>query len=174
MKLYLVRHGETDSNAARRYLGWSDEPLNAVGLAQAQALAQRLSTASVTAIYSSDLPRAMQTAAAIAARHGLPVVSLPGLREADFGRWSGLTYTEIEAADPQALRAWLADPETVAPPGGETLAAVRCRALAALPRQDGAVVVSHGGALRAIISALTDRPFWSAEVPPGSLTLLHL
>lgn len=174
MRLYLVRHGETKGNTAKRYVGWSHEPLTARGEAQAAALARRLATEPVSAVYSSDLTRAMQTAAALAAPHGHPVIPLAGLREANFGDWSGLTYDQIHQAAPATLQAWLSDPETSAPPGGETLACLRSRALAALPRQDRAVVVSHGGPLRAIIGALTGRPFWDISVPLCSLSILDL
>ncbi len=170
MRLFLVRHGEAQGNREGRYLGWEDPPLTAAGEAQAARLARRLEKVGLRLICSSDLRRARDTAAAIAAPHGLPVRTHPALREAHFGEWSGLTYDEINRIAAERLEAWIADPERQAPPGGETLAQLRDRAATALPRQDGALVVTHGGILRALLSHWTGRPFWKITAPPASLT----
>lgn len=170
MRLFLVRHGEAQGNQEGRYLGWEDPPLTADGEAQAARLARRLEEVGLTLICSSDLRRARDTATAIAAPHGLPVRTDPSLREAHFGEWSGLAYDEISRIAAKRLEAWIADPERHAPPGGETLAQLRDRATAALPRQDGALVVAHGGTLRALLSHWTGRPFWEMRAPPASLT----
>jgi alpha-ribazole phosphatase len=167
MRLYLVRHGETEGNQQRRYLGWEDLPLTAAGAEQARTLGQTLLHEPLTAIYSSDLRRASATAAAIAEPHGLPVHLDPNLREVNFGAWSGLTYEAIMQTHPGPLRAWIANPEQHAPPGGESLAALRRRALRAVPHGDGVLVVSHGGLLRALLSHWTGRPFWAIAVPLG-------
>ena len=124
IKLILVRHGETDWNAQRRYQGQSDVPLNDAGQRQAAALAQRLEGVDISAIYSSDLRRARQTATAIASLHPLPVRDEPRLKEISFGRWEGLTYGEIQERWPEEMAAWFADPIRVTPPGGERLAQV--------------------------------------------------
>lgn len=172
MRLLLVRHGEALGNREGRYLGWEDPPLTAAGEAQAARLARRLEKVDLSLIVSSDLRRASDTAAVIAAPHGLPVGIRSGLREAHFGEWSGLTYEEISRLAARRLEAWTADPERHAPPGGETLTQLRDRAIAALPRQDGALVVAHGGTLRALLSRWTGRPFWDITIPPASLTSL--
>ena len=99
--ILLARHGETDWNLERRVQGHTDRPLNESGRAQALALADRLSTESLDAVYSSDLARARETAAVIAARHGLDVIETSDLREKDFGSWEGMTDTEIMARFPQ-------------------------------------------------------------------------
>lgn len=171
--LYLVRHGATPANLEGRYIGWEEHSLSPEGEEQARRLAQHLGRLPLTAICASDLRRTLQTAAAIAAVAGLPVQPLPGLRELNFGDWSGLTYAEIEARAPEQLQAWLQAPELVSPPGGESLTHLRSRALAALPRQDGAVAVTHGGVIRAVLSQLTGEPFWDFHAPPGSVTTLR-
>lgn len=173
MKLYLIRHGEAEGNGEGRYIGWEQVPLTPWGRRQAEALARRLSRAPLAGVYCSDLPRTRETAAPVAAAHGLPVVPLPGLREANFGQWSGLTYDEIHARAPDALERWLADPERSAPPGGESLGDLRRRVLASLPRVDGAAVVTHGGPLRALLSQWLGCPFWSVTVPLASLTVVE-
>lgn len=172
MRLYLVRHGEAEGNRERRYIGWEDVPLSAAGRAQAGALARRLAGERLTAVWSSDLRRARETAEIIAAEHGLTVRADPGLREVNFGAWSGLTYAEMMLAAAGPVSAWLADPERHAPPGGESLAELRRRALAALPLQDGALVVTHGGTLRALLSFWLDQPLWAVAAPLAGLTVV--
>lgn len=173
LRMFLVRHGETEANRQGRYLGWDDPPLSAEGLSQAERLAERLASEQVAAVYSSDLRRAADTADLIARRHGLTVISDPGLREANFGAWTGLTYDEIAARAPAALRAWIDDPMGNAPPDGETLAALSERVYAAAPRRDGAVIVGHGGSLRTLLSRWLARPFWDFVIPAGSLTIVE-
>jgi probable phosphoglycerate mutase len=155
-ELILARHGETDWNAERRFQGHADPPLNANGLAQAHALAERLNECDLAAIYSSDLRRAAQTAAIVAERLGLPVVQRPSLREIDVGEWSGLTVSEVIARYPDGYArhreggdGWTS---------GETHAAlteriVRAVSEIAVAHPAGTVlVVAHGAALRALLA----------------------
>jgi len=99
----LARHGETDWNAARRWQGHADPPLNERGREQARSLAALLAGRSVSTIYSSDLQRASETAGIVAESLGLPVRLDERLREVDVGEWSGLTTVEIEERFPGAL-----------------------------------------------------------------------
>lgn len=184
VRLILVRHGLTDANASRRFLGHGDPPLNAEGLRQARRLARRLARRRVLAIASSDLERCRQTAAVIAAPHGLAVHTDPRLREIHFGAVEGLTYAEAEARFPGAVgRVW-SDPEGHAFPGGEGLPELRRRVWEAVRafaariegegRQGVGVVVTHGGPIRAVLSALWGCAFWDAEVAPGAMVPVEL
>lgn len=173
MKLYLIRHGEAAGNPEGRCLGWDPVPLTEQGRRQAEALARSLAAVPLSAVFSSDLERAVQTARAIAGPHSLPVVPRSGLRELNFGAWSGLTYAEMDARDSEHLRRWLAAPDAVAPPGGETCRQLLQRTLAALPRADGAAVVTHGGPIRALLSYWLGCSFWSPSVAPASVTELE-
>jgi broad specificity phosphatase PhoE len=147
MTLLLIRHGETPLNATR-VLQPADTPLSPRGLGQAIALAQRLAGAGIAGVASSDLPRARQTAGAIAAACGLPITVVPLLQERNFGALRGRPYDSLEV-DP--LR--MAD----APEGGESQAQFELRAAAAfeallpLRRRAGGplAVVTHGLLLRA-------------------------
>ena len=94
-ELILVRHGETLWNRERRMQGQTDTPLSAIGRAQAQAVGQRLARHPFVALYSSDLTRAWDTAAAIARASGREVRREPALRERTFGVFEGLTYEEM-------------------------------------------------------------------------------
>jgi probable phosphoglycerate mutase len=142
MTLLLIRHGETALNASRT-LQPAATPLGPRGLAQADALARRVATMGIAAILSSDLPRALQTAQAIAAATGLPIRTSELLQERNFGDLRGLPYDGL-AFDPLTMEE--------APPGGESSAAfgarVRAALAAALDAQRAAggplAVVTHG------------------------------
>ncbi len=152
MEIWLVRHGETALNAAR-ILQPADTPLSAHGLRQVEALAERLASEKFAGILSSDLPRAHQTAQAIAARTGHALHTTPLLHERSFGDWRGQPYDSL-STDPLAM--------SEAPPGGESTAqfAERCREAFALALQRQAelggplVVVTHGLVIRQMLAAL--------------------
>ena len=153
--LLLVRHGETDWNRDRRWQGHADLPLNDDGRRQAQALADGLAEEPLDAIYSSDLARAYETARTVAERKGLPVAVDPDLREIDVGAWEGLTSDEIEERWPGDLSRWRAGEASLGR-GGETREQLHERIVRAARRIAAAhpgqrvLVVSHGGALRAL------------------------
>ena len=115
--LLLVRHGETDWNAGRRWQGHTDVPLNARGRAQAAALAEELAADPPSAIYTSDLSRARETAEIVGTQLGVPVILEPRLREIHVGSREGLTAEEV------GDREW--DGEPHAEHGVRVLAAVR-------------------------------------------------
>lgn len=156
-ELWLVRHGQTDWNVAGRFQGHIDIPLNPTGISQAQALAATLAAPSngherpsFSAIYSSDLSRAYQTAQLIAERLGLPVQKHLGLREVNLGEWEGKTREHVHARYPELVLARRVNVLDVPPPGGETNRQTARRAAAAaneiaLAYPTGRVlVVSHG------------------------------
>lgn len=156
-ELLLIRHGETAWNAERRLQGHLDIPLNAEGRRQAAALGQALASEPLDAIISSDLQRALQTAQAVAAPRGMPVMIDPGLRERCFGAFEGLLYDEISVRYPQDHAAWKArDPHARYPQGvhvAETLAEFFARIRNTIERlmQSRAcrkvALVTHGGVL---------------------------
>ena len=155
--LLLARHGETDWNHARRWQGHADRPVTERGRAQAAALAERLADITLDAVYASDLRRARETAAVVAAKQSLEVIELPDLREVDVGSWEGLTRDEAEASFPDGYRRWLAG--GTGWDDGETYEQMSARVLAAIGQIAGAheggrvVIVSHGGPIRAIHAA---------------------
>ena len=155
-RFIVVRHGETQWNVESRIQGQGDSPLTAAGLAQAQAIAERLASEPFDVLVSSDLGRAMQTASAIARRSGHRIVPDPRLRERHFGAGEGMTYTEIDSAWPDAFsRVRETDPD-MAVPGGESRRQFHERvkdAFAALAREHQGrrvTVVAHGGVLAAL------------------------
>ena len=118
--LFLFRHGQTDWNREGRLQGHTDTPLNATGLAQAEALAQRLLAHRLDAVVSSDLTRALTTARIIAEISGVPLLTDSGLREVSVGLAEGLLWEEAKARfGAELTERWYSD-DNVAFPGGET------------------------------------------------------
>jgi probable phosphoglycerate mutase len=160
LTLYLVRHGQTDYSKNNRLCGTIDPPLNATGLAMAEALAKLLGDEPWRAIYASPLLRTRQTAQPTAERAGVSVQLDDGLREISYGDWEGMAESEVARTDSARFSAWAAHPGYVAPPGGESGIAIAARALAAVTRirtthTDGKVlVVSHKATLRVLLCAL--------------------
>lgn len=152
-EIILVRHGETEWNHLRRIQGQLDIPLNAVGLRQAQAVAQRLAGQPVAAVYTSDLLRASATAAPIAAACGLAGQPDRRLRERHFGEFEGSYYDELQRTDPERHLRMMSRDLSFDMGGGETLPTLYRRVGEALLDLGGRhprariVVVSHGGVL---------------------------
>jgi probable phosphoglycerate mutase len=162
LSLYLVRHGQTDASLANRFCGRLDPPLNATGLAMADALGARYGREGFAEIVSSPLVRAQQTAAPTARGAGLPVTLDDGLVEIAYGEWDGRAEADVEREDAARFAAWAAHPGRVAPPGGESGADIAVRALAAVERIRArhaggggkVLVVSHKATLRVLVCAL--------------------
>jgi alpha-ribazole phosphatase len=158
-KIYLLRHGEVAWNSKNAYVGSTDLPLNSTGLKQAELAAKDFKLKNISAVYSSDLKRAVQTAGSIAGALELSVTLLPELREVDYGLWEGLSEKEIAANYPDILAPWRADVKGVRIPGGETFQELCDRAFPAFTRiaeenADGnAVVVAHKSTNRVLICA---------------------
>ena len=166
-RIYLLRHGETTWNVARRYQGTLDSPLSEAGREQTLRLRDALRSAPLRAVYSSPLSRALATAAAVAGPHGLPVQTHEGLSEIRVGEWEGLAVAEIEARYAEAVREWYDTPHLARIPGGETIAEMRDRAAAALDeirrRHEGEAiaVVAHGGVNKTLLLTLLGAPLSS-------------
>ncbi len=118
-QLILVRHGETVLNAAGIAQGWNDSALSETGRRQARALAERVKAHGVTAIFSSPLGRAMTTAEVLAEATGLPVTTLPDLREMCYGEWEGMRFLDVREQFAEDYEKWVDDPDYPSP-GGES------------------------------------------------------
>ena len=188
-RLWLVRHGTTVWNQERRFMGHSDLPLAPLGQTQARWVGRRLRLEHITAIYSSDLQRAHETATIIASCCSLqrPIAVLPVWREMSFGEWEGLTYAQI-ADQYQSHLGFFSDPIRYSPPGGEPVLHLVQRVQAAFAQlaQDAAkdadptnrgdiVLVSHAGTLRALLCSLLGMPLehqWQLRLDHGSLSAI--
>ena len=170
LRLLLVRHGQTEWNALRRYQGHSDLPLNGKGLEQARQLAARLQPLTIDLAFSSDLLRAVQTADLLVHGRGLTAQPDARLRELNFGILEGHTFDEGLALWPEMINAWVAD-NNRPPTGGEPLDDLTRRVTQfyeELTRAaDGKTVllVAHGGPLRVLLP-----PSGSTSNTPASPT----
>ncbi|MBL0385821.1 histidine phosphatase family protein [Tumebacillus sp. ITR2] len=171
----FVRHGETDGNARRQYIGRTDLPLNEKGVEQIQRLQEKLSLElrEVAQVFHSPLMRTTQTAALLLGNDLLAHAD-PRLAELDFGEWEAKSYNDLEAEYHDHLWRWYDDPWNVAPPNGETLQDLDARLTAwheSIVRSIGTtLVVSHGGPIRLwyakyVLQELTR--FHSLHLPPG-------
>ncbi len=134
-EILLVRHGQSEGNEAGRFGGHGPTPLTALGREQAQLTAQALAAeGGLTAIFCSDLARAVETAAPIAEATGIAAVRTPALRERSVGLFTGLTFAEAEARWPAAYAAMMRHEPDARAPEGETHAECRARAVAELNR----------------------------------------
>ena len=166
-EIIIIRHGETEWNKTGRFQGHSDVPLSAEGRAQAAALGKNLVVDHVDAIYASDLTRAMETAAPLAQRFGLEVISDPLLRELNFGSWEGRNFNDVNAENPDAMKTFYNDPERVNIPDSEPFpefqrrVAGRVREIVAQERGKRIVIVSHGASIRILFADILSMPIRS-------------
>jgi broad specificity phosphatase PhoE len=168
----LVRHGQTEWNVGNRFRGRADLLLDETGLRQALAAARYLKDWPIAAVYSSPLKRTLETAAIIARQLKLPVASLEGLLDIDFGAWQGLLPDEAAKRDSGLFRLWLESPQKVRFPGGESLDDVRHRVLGAVEglaadhRDQVVVLVSHMVVCKVLMCAmlgLDNASFWQVR-----------
>lgn len=173
-RIVLWRHGRTVYNTENRFQGQLDPPLDDVGRRQARVAARALAALRPTMLVSSDLARAAQTAAELARVAGLSAGYDRRLREYDIGPWQGLTRHEIAERFPEEYEAWL---DGVYPAAWESTSDLAARAsscveeaLESLAAGGVLVVVSHGGALRAVVGGLLrlDQSSWSRLAELGN------
>lgn len=172
-RLLLLRHGQTELSAQRRYSGRGNPALTEVGRRQADAAARYLSArGGIAAVYASPLQRAYDTAARAAKALGLDVTVDDDLIETDFGAWEGLTFGEAAERDPELHGRWLRDTSTT-PPGGESFDDVLDRVVRARER----IIAAHPGATVLVVSHVTPIKMLlrlALEAGPGILYRLHL
>jgi 2,3-bisphosphoglycerate-dependent phosphoglycerate mutase len=181
-RVWLIRHGQTDWNTQHRWQGHAPTSLNAMGHEQARALGLYLRDAPIEAVYTSDLPRALQTAQAVAAYHNLEPIVETRFREINVGVFQALFPDELAELYPAELASWRSGDTTYAPPGGESLNQVQQRAMQAfadvVARDNGdhIAIVTHGGTIRQMLKGIcSDDPAVAGKipVPNTSYTLLR-
>ena len=179
----LVRHGETASNVRNTFRGRTDVPLNETGLAQAQAVAARITQGwHPAALYASPIKRAMQTAQIIGERCQLTPIPYQAIIDIDFGQWTGLPFDEVKQRWPEELDNWIAHPGETHIPGGESLAEMHLRARQALRelsvRHSGQIVILVGHTVinRVLIMEtvdIADYYFWYIGQDTCALNLIR-
>ena len=183
MKIYLVRHGETEANKEGRYQGWTETDLTTSGYREAELTGRYLSSLGIDALYCSDLIRAKETARIIGEKCNVEPIVDPLLRELHFGHWEGLNYWEIKEEWAWEMDQWFSDPFSVSPPGGENLNEA-CRRMQSFAKDleelesppSQVVVVSHGGSIRAWLAHLMNEHsdgFWDLKLGNTSISLVE-
>lgn len=172
-RFLLLRHGQTELSVHRRYSGRGNPPLTELGREQAAAAAAYIAgIEGISAVISSPLQRALDTAKAAANALGLDVTVDDDLIETDFGAWEGLTFREAAERDPELHRSWLGD-TSVAPPDGESFDTVTHR----IRRARNRIIAEHGATTVLVVSHVTPIKTilrQALDAGPGILYRLHL
>ncbi|WP_449241107.1 histidine phosphatase family protein [Desulfoscipio gibsoniae] len=163
MLIYLVRHGEIDTDRQKRFIGQIDLPLTGAGVRQAEKLRERLAGITPAGIYCSDLSRSLLTAQIIAGARTLSPVADIGLREICLGEWEGRSFADMRQKHPAEFAKRGANIAEYMPPGGESFSAFSRRIMTAFNRLVSSVngdllLVGHAGVNRVIISQLLGMP----------------
>lgn len=181
-RIYLIRHGQTDSNAGKSFQGRIDNPLNAVGLDQAEQMAEYMSQLPIDAIYCSSLLRAKQTAEALSKRCNLPCKPMDLLQETSFGEWEGKSFDELWKKYPKEMGIFMTTPGDWTPPGGISFleSQERCKqALKLILEEQGhdknIAIVAHGGIIRVMLCTLLQCPLnslWKLSIHNVSVSTI--
>jgi len=181
-RVYVIRHGVTDWNAAERWQGFAQVPLNEEGVRQAKLLARYLRSRPITAIYSSDLLRSWDTAVELGKALGVTPQANADLREHDLGIFQAMTRQEIEAKYPHELAALHADYLDYVIPNGESRRDLQNRVYRAwetiVSEAEGPdiAIVSHGGSIKMLLLRLfeADHPdLMAVRLPNTSITTIE-
>lgn len=160
--VFMTRHGQTDSNAARRYAGYSTESLNDVGRSQMSSLGARLALAGIGEIWTSDVARAADSANLLGGILCVPVRTEPGLNEIRMGPWEGLSEREVAQRFPNEYALWCSLPDRLVLEGRETLDALSSRVMAvvadAASRPHPVLLVTHVAPIRVALLRALDLP----------------
>jgi probable phosphoglycerate mutase len=183
VKLFIVRHAESEWNPIGRYQGLLDPGLSERGLKQAELLGRALEKEKIDFLYSSPLRRTYQTAQEIAKRHGLEIIEDKRIIEIDHGVWSGMLVEEVKERFPEDFRTWLEEPHRVKFEGGESLEDVfkRVKDFVEFLREkhwgQTVAIVSHTVPIRAMLCALLNidlSKFWVFGCDNASYSLVHM
>jgi probable phosphoglycerate mutase len=183
VKLFIVRHAESEWNPVGRYQGLLDPGLSERGLKQAELLGGALEKEKIDFLYSSPLRRTYQTAQEIAKRHGLEVIEDRRIIEIDHGVWSGMLVEEVKERFPEDFRMWLEEPHRIKFEGGESLEDVfkRVKDFLEFLREkhwgQTVAIVSHTVPIRAMLCALLNidlSKFWVFGCDNASYSLVHM
>jgi broad specificity phosphatase PhoE len=178
--VYLVRHGESDFNRRGIFRGTIDVPLNEHGGLQAEALGRALAKTSLSAVYSSPLGRAVDTAHAVALHHDLEVTIDPHFTNIRLGIWQGKPKAEVAVQFPHEWSLWTKSPEKLLIPEGESLGEIRDRAwervVQLVQREhvgEQIAIVTHRSIIKVILGAAIDLEtgyFWKFHIDTASFS----
>ena len=177
--IHLARHGQTAYNREGRFQGHLPVPLDDTGRAQAAELADAAAAVELRSLWCSPLERARETAQVVGERIGLEPQEDARFVETDTGDWTGRSFAEVKAEDPEGFRRFQVSDPTFRYPGGESFAEQAARVqeglddLRARPEGLPTLVVCHRGVIRlALAAALGDEAARAREIPNGKLVTL--
>ncbi|WLI78292.1 adenosylcobalamin/alpha-ribazole phosphatase [Kosakonia sp. H02] len=184
MRLWLIRHGETEANVAGLYSGHTPTPLTPKGLAQAQTLHDLLHSVPFDYVLCSELERAQQTAEYVLASRDLTIHTTPLLNEMFFGDWEMRHHRDLTREDPESYAAWCTDWQHAIPTNGEGFQAFSARierVIALLNElkqtQNNVLIASHQGVISLLIARLLNMPaasLWHFRVEQGCWSLVEI
>ena len=181
--VFLVRHGQTESNVTGFYMGWSDEDLSDVGYTQVRSLSTRLSRLPIASTYTSPLRRTRTTASIIAGPHGVELEALDDLIEIQLGDWQGRHVDDVRQRWPELWRQSRSDPSQVTMPGGESFQQVTERAIRAFNRVVAAnedkqtLIVSHEVVIKVLaahVLGVSNSIYRRFEINNASLSMVRV
>ncbi|WP_336046721.1 histidine phosphatase family protein [Solibacillus ferritrahens] len=172
LRLYLVRHGQTEWNIQKRMQGWKDSALTEQGVNNAIALGKRLEGVEFVAAYSSTSERTIETAKLIIGERNLPISTNENLREMYLGEWEGKTHEEIKVSYPEQYKNFGKKPALYEPAGGETFEQLTNRAINVLnyiisEHESGNIlVITHSVILKSLLMHAKGRNITDLLAPP--------
>jgi alpha-ribazole phosphatase len=194
--LYLIRHGETEGGEIRRYKGTIDVPLSEKGVRQMEQVSRyihqntvynqnseyRIRGTELSAVYCSDLSRAIRSAEIVAEPHSLKPIIVAFLRERNFGLWEGMSFDEIREKYPLEFDTWADNPLKFSPMEGESTLAMRDRVIQTMNEimenhnMENIAIVAHGGVNRIILCHFLGIPLeniFRIEQDYGALNIIE-
>jgi len=181
MRLILIRHGKTCDNLKKKYSGIRDIGLTRAGRQEAKKIKERIKGLKVDRVFCSDLKRSWQTAEIIFGKR-CRMIKNPHLREINFGKWEGLTYSQIVRRYPSTCKRWLKDPFSVNIPFGEKLSHFIRKIKNELKKivdrntDKTVAVVTHAGVIRVILNTvrgIKKKGFWQLKINPCSVYIIE-
>lgn len=184
MKLYLVRHGETQLNLDRVYYGWTDCPLNETGMKQGESLAEYFKTIQIDKIITSDLLRATTTAEMIKGNRNIPLEKRVAFRELHFGEWEEKDFHFVKTNYPEGYQAWAKDWKEFQIPKGESFrdfyerVSMGLKEILETENEDSNILlVSHNGVMSALLCYLIgvgEDGFWKFSFQQKAYSLISI
>ncbi|MBU9809158.1 alpha-ribazole phosphatase [Rahnella sp. C60] len=183
MKLYLIRHGQTQANVNGVFCGSSDIVLTAEGERQAQHVARQLAATPLDALIHTDMRRSRDMAGIIAHGRELTIETQPLLQEMAFGEWEMRHHNELEASQAEGYQAWCQDWQKAEVPQGESFTAFTSRIRQALqqlhlrPQESRLAIVAHQGSLSLLLAMmlkLAPADMWRFPFKQGCLCEIDL
>lgn len=183
MKIWLVRHGQTQANVDGLYSGISETPLTERGIVQAQAVGDLLNYVAFEKVLCSELGRAQHTTKLILQQRDIPVITEPRLNEMNFGDWEMQHHRDLQRMDAENYAAWCSNWQNVVPKNGEGFQLFSKRVsefastLASRPKDENLLIVSHQGVLSLLIATLLNMPaasLWHFVIEQGAWSCVEI